>query len=506
MILKKKVEFVLLLAILLAAAVFIPLLSNIQTGYASRTRSATPETSASSISSAESIFLVDADESDARQFLETSLTSATDDHLHQAILALQKNDVLLGDTGEPVFTYDEDKAKEHLEEYITHLDSLHDDELFIAVKQFYSVKHLFPSTFHADYFPEEIVVKNSIIRIQHGDTILDGKAVATSEFFLVKDSVTFPIYFKRPLPMPSIDAIYQGKGYTLRGKAYLDTPLPSASPDKRERERGSAITGMQAYTPTGFNQVNRSIAIILPNTTNYTLPPNTLSYLTTKLTNTVVPYFQANSEGTATYTFTLFPVDVPNYDPQNKGFDIERIVLAADPYINYNQFDMVDIHVSTSSFQNPNCCFGYANIWLNGPNTIATFATNEPLKAVVPITFFNPNDPDHIQFTEFVTEHEIGHELHTFSQNFNSNYFQGYVPHARGFDQWTYPCTTNGPIFICNNIYEYGDQLDVMGTGRGLFAHHRATHQMGLRSPSSVQSLTSSGTYTLCSTNHTRIC
>ena len=292
----------------------------------------------------------------------------------------------------------------------------------------------------------------------------------------------------------TVGSIFESDVYQIENQAYAIIKVPASLERAQESSSKSPLTGYQVYSPpVSFNQVNRNFAVIIPYSTAVPLPPNAVSYLQTKLNTNVVPYFQANSEGTATYTFTIYPVSVAGFDP-SQGFYIDQIIAAADPTINYSQYDMALLHI-------PGLYGGFATMQFTQQGTIAYFPTNEPLRAVVPIIFFDSSDPDLNQVTEFVTQHEMGHDLTAFNPSVNWNYFSGFLPHARGFDQYSYPCTTNGPVIFCNP-WEYGDQLDVMGTGRGLFSHHRAVHDLGFRNPNSVQSVTASGTYTLCDTNH----
>ncbi len=385
--------------------------------------------------------------------------------------------------------------------------SVSSDENYLnVVKRFLENPEEFPAD--SPLRPIKLNLDNYNVRITHGEKIIDGKLERIETKFELIDT-TVPLTEQEALEINFVNernypvspaSIFNSEVYKVDNQVYAVITEPTISPDSDNVESltttgKSILTGYQVYSPpVPFNQVNRNFAVIVPYNNNFPLPTNAVSYLNAKFPY-VSSYFQANSEGTATYTFTIYPINVPNYDPQNY-VSIDHIIAVADPSINYTQYDFALIHIPTN-----NCCSGYALINYDSTGVAYFTNTNEPLRAVVAVTNFDPSYPDPNRFTEFVTQHEMGHSLTAFNPIVNFNYFAGYLPHAQGHDPFNYPCSANGPVNVCTP-WEYGDQLDVMGTGSGLFSHHRAVHDLGFRNPSSVQSVSASGTYNLCSTNH----
>ena len=394
--------------------------------------------------------------------------------------------------------------KQNQDELKNSLVHAEDEDYTAVIKRFLENPGEFPTD--SPLIPVKLNLDNYNVRITHGEEILDGELKRTETKFELID-VTVPLAEQKAFEINFINdhnypvspaLIFDSEVYQVNDKIYAVITEPPIIPDSESDESStitgkSLLTGYQVYSPpVPFNQVNRNFAVIVPYNNNFPLPANAVSYLNAKFPY-VSSYFQANSEGTATYTFTIYPVNVPNYDPSD--IQINDVIVAADPSINYAQYDLALIHAPMTY-----CCGGFASMSF-GSQGIAYFNTNEPLRMVVPVTMFDPSNSDPNRFTEFITQHEIGHLLTAFNPIVNFNYFAGYLPHARGFNQFSYPCSTNGPVNFCNPG-EYGDQLDVMGTGSGLFSHHRAVHDLGFRNPSSVQSVSASGTYNLCSTNH----
>ena len=292
----------------------------------------------------------------------------------------------------------------------------------------------------------------------------------------------------------NFDSIFESDVYQIDNQAYaiIDSP---ASIESGQESEVLYSPPLPHSPPVPYNQVNRNFAVIVPYNNNFPLPANTVNYLNALFPN-VAQYFWESSESTARYTFTIYPVDAPNYDPTN--VQINNVISISDPTIDYAQYDMAMILAPFSSIGG-----GGAYMQVNPQRTVSYLNTNEPLISAVSVVYFNPSDPDPTSLTERVIEHEMSHVLTAFNPVLNViNYWGGLLPHARGFPSasGTYPCPSNGPISDCSPD-ENGDELEVMGTGQGLFSQHSAVYDLGFRSPSSVQSISSSGTYTLCPSN-----
>ena len=384
------------------------------------------------------------------------------------------------------------------------------DDMDTIIKRYIESPEDFPE--NSPIVPVKINKEEYIVVFGHGERITDEGIIPYDSLELVlksdplENERRFEIKFVNPDNYHTgIGSILRGDIYTIKDKAYVVV-------DEQKFEKSSnglmdtSITGYQVYSPpTPYNQLNRDFVGIIPYNANYPLPSNAVSYLQAKLNNNVVPFFQANSEGTATYTFTLYPILVPNFNPQT--FSEGAVIAAADPYIDYSQYDLAII------FSQDTCCSGQVGIGVFGSGSFASLAyypTNEPLLRTVPTVWFDSSNPDTGQLTEFVSKHEISHALPVFSPSYLNNIFFNHafrvLPHARGFlpgvlGGGAWPCPANGPTFLCTP-HEYGDRFDVMGSGQGLFSHHRAVYDLGFRNTASVQSISNSGTYSLCSTNH----
>ena len=298
----------------------------------------------------------------------------------------------------------------------------------------------------------------------------------------------------------NISSIFSSEVYQMDNQAYA---VISASDSIESEVSRSPLTGYQVSSlpvptavPLPYNRVDRDFAVIIPYNNNFPLPSNAVSYLDA-LFPSVAQYFLESSESTARYTFTVYPVNVPNYSPQN--IQINNVISAADQAINYGQYDMALILAPFSSIGG-----GGAYMQVTSQGTIAHFNTNDlPLISAVSVVYFNPSDPDPTRQTERTIEHEMGHVLTAFNPFLNViSYWGGLLPHARGFPSASgkYPCPSNGAIIDCSPD-ENGDELEVMGIGQGLFSQHSAVYDLGFRSLSSVQSVSASGTYTLCPSN-----
>ena len=364
--------------------------------------------------------------------------------------------------------------------------------------------------------PVKLNIEDYDLSITHGERITEEGDIESVDPIFELSNQNQPLEERQYLRLHfinkngyeiNIGSIFESDVYQIDNQAYaiIDSP---ASIESGQESEVLYSPPLPHSPPVPYNQVNRNFAVIVPYNNNFPLPANALSLINGLFPN-VTQYFLDNSENTATYTFTVYPVNVPNnWDLSYSNMynvNLVNFINAADPTINYAQYDMAMILIPYGSG-------GFAHLGVNYHGTfnqhitVGHYNTNEGyLIGAVPVVFAEISllnqYPSYSTTINRVIEHEVGHLLKAFNPNINWNYFWGFLPHARGFGSINYPCPSNGPIVNCNP-YEYGDELDVMGTGKLPFSHHRAVHDLGFRNPSSVQSISSSGTYTLCSTNY----
>ena len=147
----------------------------------------------------------------------------------------------------------------------------------------------------------------------------------------------------------NFDSVFKSDIYKIDGQAYavIDTPALVESEQESDLEESnleepevlrSPLTGYQIYSPPNpYNQNDKDFAVMVPHNDNFPLPANTVSYLNGLFPN-VTQYFLDNSENTATYTFTVYPISVPNnWDLSYNNIhnvNLVNFINVADPIIN----------------------------------------------------------------------------------------------------------------------------------------------------------------------------
>ncbi|MEK6862513.1 MAG: hypothetical protein AABY07_11230, partial [Nanoarchaeota archaeon] len=390
---------------------------------------------------------------------------------------------------------DKELIRQNLYKYSEFISSLQGKELYGAIEELYNAKDSFLQDF-GNLFPSKINLANYPIIFVHGEEINseNGKVERSLyRYAVIIDNNELDIVIIGDLKQGS--QLQRADGYLYNGKVYGKIDQASSlqqtqiqSNDIKSSVR--TITGYQVYNPpTPFNQRQFDIGVLIPYSASIPLPSNYQTFLQPILENTK-QYFLDNSENQTllNFTFNTFFFDY------SSGFLISSAITAADPYVDYSLYDFVMIVLQYSG-----CCSGFATMMFSG-NTPGYYQTNDgPLASAVPIINTNFSIPDFFRTNEYVTEHEIGHELTFWHPQVNTTYFSGFVPHASGI--YGSNCNQFANIIICQP-FEYGDEIDVMGQGRGSFHYHQRAFFMGLSPVSKVQSVTGSGTYTLCDIHH----
>lgn len=393
-----------------------------------------------------------------------------------------------------------DEVRDELYEYQKYINRLQGEDLYFAIEQLYSYKDLIPSEF-SDLLPSKINLNNFNILIIHGDEYNnEGDLVSTYRFFATANNKRYEIIIigelKKGFPP------FNFNGYLYFDKIYVNNNIKEPiqqnlkstnnNLNSGSRVRTLPITGYPVYNPpTPFNQRPFDVAAFVPYDANHPLPSNYQSFLQPVLQN-VVRYYRDISENNTNFNFTVYPIFLNPYVPDN----IIDVINQADPFVNYALFDFVSIIMTTScNFGYPTC--GYASMSFYPNGTPRYYQTNEgPIPSAVPVISINFNQNVNYR-TEKVIEHEIGHELTFWHPQENNTVHLGFVPHASG-DPY---CIPYGSVIVCDT-YEYGDYLDVMGYGLGSFHYHARSFFMGLSPISRVRTITSSGIYSLCDIQH----
>jgi len=387
------------------------------------------------------------------------------------------------------------KIKEILGEYPIYIRSLSLEDRYRAVQELHSVKDLFPQD--RRLFPEKVVLNSDQIIAMHGEKATDG--IISEIFYQYFVSVGSSLYELFIVGNVGSIASFDGReAYLYNNEAYVkidqtDVEVNAKISSKLEKQKTrSLITGHQIYNPpTAFNQHQFDVAVLVPYNSTYPLPSNYQAFLQPILNN-VKQYFLDNSDNQTWMNFTVYPVFYPNLNvysvfPPN-------IVNAGDPIINYALYDFATIILPYQY-----CCNGAASMWItsSGPQYLNT--NDGPIPWAFAIIWSN-FIPEPYRTNELFIEHEIGHILTFWHPQITSSVFNGYVPHARGI---LHPsdCVNLGNIIQCAP-YEYGDYLDVMGTGRGSYHYHEKAFYMGLSPVSRVQIINNPGIYNLCDLQH----
>lgn len=202
-------------------------------------------------------------------------------------------------------------------------------------------------------------------------------------------------------------------------------------------------------------------------------------------------YYLANSDQKFDLTYGVHEL-VYNGNPT----DIFAILSAADPFVDYSQYDFPMLIIA-----DPGAFSGMASILTDPNGNPYYYPTNEPIASATAIV---GNDLSQRSIPNYVPKHEIGHILSFWNPKFTMQDFGTSVPHARGLSQELsspYSCYPWGGFTQCP-AFDYGNALDVMGTGTGIFSYHNASKRAGLRSLREIKNISSSGTYYVCDEQH----
>ncbi len=389
-----------------------------------------------------------------------------------------------------------EEIEKELINYKNYIKSLNAEAHYKAVEEFYSIKDLFPEELNY-LFPKKIEINIDQIIPMHGEKSNNGIiSEIFYRYYVFIDNNIYELFiagdFNNLMSVDGKEAfVYDDKVYVKIDPTDIKYNNKISSKLEKQKTR-SSITGYQVYNPpTAFNQHQFDVAVLVPYNSTYPLPSNYQTFLQPILNN-VKQYFLDNSDGQTLMNFTVYPVLYPNLNVYAIYFNL--IVLAGDPTINYALHDFVTIIVPYQY-----CCSGLALMSIIG-NTPQYLNTNDgPIPWISPVIWTN-FIPEPYRTNELFIEHEIGHILTFWNPQVSSSIFNGYVPHARGI-LLPSDCVNLGNIIQCAPN-EYGDYLDVMGTGRGSYHYHERAFYMGLSPVSRVQVINNPGIYNLCDLQH----
>ncbi len=382
------------------------------------------------------------------------------------------------------------EKKEKLEKIRDSINLMNEEQKIEIVEDLFLAKESFPDLRDEEFkdiVPQLIDIKNTPLMRSHSEEFRSlgeelGQATSLpTEYFIIKENEIFSVKVFGEI---SSSHSLSDNGLLYNGQIYL-----RVVENKENEQENSPITGHQIYNPTTpFNAHPFNIAVILPYSASIPLPANYLSYLSPILQN-VQQYYSNISDGQTLFNFTLYPIP---YSASVTPSDIPAIIAAGDPFIDYSSVDMAMVIQYHSYYS------GFATATFVG-NTPYYFNTNEgPVPSAVPVVFMNFVSPSGI-IAEMIIEHEIGHVLSFWNPQVNPNVLHGMVPHANGL--FPFSCTPSSTGSICNAVW-YGDILSVMGFGEGSFSYHQRSYFMGISPTSDIQTITGSGTHTLCDINH----
>ena len=333
-----------------------------------------------------------------------------------------------------------------------------------------------------------VELKDYKIQLEHIDILEDNGLRSLYVYYAVDEKG-----IKYEIIIPDKRTIdFAEKGFLFKGKIYVEGKIVYDEFAESSPER--SITGYQIYNPpTAFNRRNISVAVVAPyNNVTINLSSNYQQFLSTILEG-VKNYYLDNSDNTTYFNFTLYPLFNSSY---NGNFFINELFSWLDPYVNFSETEFVLI-----ANYNPVYAGGGVATYSYGYNGLNYINTNEgPIIGGYTSVNVDYNFSSYLYTSGYYVKpfaHEIGHYIALFNPQLILNF--GMTPHAHGMYD-SYDCSQSGTIQICNP-YEYGDNLDVMGNGRGYFHEHSRAYYMGLNDVSQIQSVTSSGTYQLCDIN-----
>ena len=475
---KRGYLFVLVILILFASFVITQL--NMFSGSAIRTKEVGEDLDGLG---SQNLFLSDKLTDSDVEFLKEVYFRSENNPLYKALKILKENG-------------DKELIKQNLEKYPGFISSLQGQELYNAVEELYNAKDSFPQEFE-NLFPDKINLANYPIMFAHGEEVdsENGKVKRSLyRYAAIIDNKEIDIVVIGDIKEGS--QLWNAEGYLYDDEIYIKIDKISSQQIQVQssgvrKNSIDTITGYQVYSPPTppFNQRAMNVGILLPYYSAVPLPVNYQTFLQPILNN-VKQYFLDNSENQTLLNFTINPF----FFDYSSGFNILAMITAGDPYVDYSLYDFVMIVL-----QNQWCCYGWASMTFSG-NTPYYYQTNDgPLASAVPLVGTNFSIPDFTRTNEYIIEHEIGHELSFWNPQVNPIYYFGYVPHAAGL--YGSSCYQFANIIICQPD-EYGDKIDVMGTGRGSFHYHQRAFFMGLSPVSKVQSVTGSGISNLCDIHH----
>jgi hypothetical protein len=246
-----------------------------------------------------------------------------------------------------------------------------------------------------------------------------------------------------------------------------------------------------------YNHATRKMIILVPYNNTGPLDPNYLSFVTT-LGNTNKEYYLKNSERKLVIDFDIQAVQVSASAYDGSGFfpnaEADEIIFESDPLIDYSKYDFAIVAVLNDSWDSGGAGIKYDFV----TQKPGIFQTNEPIAGIMVTDYFNSSGGSPTPYQQSIFQHEIGHILTYWAPTFDYSHYLGLIPHANGIH---FPSCALTPDAICYSK-EYGNHFDVMGLGHGLFNQHTAVFRAGLRSASSVRTITESGIYELCSINN----
>lgn len=375
----------------------------------------------------------------------------------------------------------------HLQKYNQYAVAIpNPSDRFHAIQTLYASRSSFDPIF-SDYLPKKINWETHAIEWKHNHLATPTHSTEDA-FFIVKKGADEwgddqPIPLLLTGNMETLPSIPDPQAFILNGIAYLDLPTT-------ETDSTGELESKSAELP--YNHTTRRMLIIVPYNNTGPLHPNYLSIATT-LGNANREYYLSNSEGKLIIDYDVVPVLVSTtaFDASTTYTSVEftDIIMEADPLIDYSPYDFAMVLALTDNWD-----YGGAGIKYD----VATqqpgyYATNEPLEGIQIVSYINVSSGVLTPYQYSIFQHEIGHILTYWSPHFDFSHYSGAIPHANGVH---FPTCTSTTV-ACNSI-EYGNHYDVMGLGNGLFNQHTAVYRAGLRSPTTVQKVTASGTYELC--------
>jgi len=390
-----------------------------------------------------------------------------------------------------------EELEKDLKNYQKIIEDLDNEKKINEVELLYNLRKVLPLEIHY-LLPGKIKLSDYILGVNYEERLFDDSAKA-GLFANKKNSLkTYEIITSSKIYNMNYLITYDA--YLYSDKIYVNLKNKNSQVEYYSRNiplTSRSITGYQIYNPsTAFNQRNLSIAVIIPHdNVTLNLSQNYPQYLT-PIFNQVKKYYLENSENKTLMNFTLYPI----FNDTISYASFADIISIADPLINYSTIDFIVLALNEPWDLGD----GGALIFLENTTTPAYINTTEgPLAymgASVALDFNLSSEFYLSNYSGVVYEHEIGHLLSFWNPNFNANYYFGGLPHAYRLPNSSSCYQDSFGNNICEILTNQRDILSVMGNAFGSFHQHSKSYYIGLSSPSRVQSVSSSGNYTLCDT------